>query len=138
MARSHVKAGDPGHRPVILCVDDHQVGLQARSLLLQSEGYAVISATSAGEALAAFTAAEVDAVITDYYLPDQVGTELAAAMKSLRPWVPILLVSGSIEQPPDMGGADQFLCKAIDPLAFLSVVRELIGRSKLAGCAVAR
>jgi CheY-like chemotaxis protein len=118
----------------ILCVDDHELGLKTRAILLKMEGYSVLTATTAGEGWRLFADAEVDLVITDYYLPDQLGTELAGKMKALRPNVPIVLLSGSIDAPADLGGADVFLSKAVDPLTFLSFVRDVVGKTTAHDC----
>lgn len=111
----------------ILCVDDHELGLKTRAIILEMEGYSVLIATSAAEGWRLFEKHEVDLAIVDYYLPDQLGTELAGKMKALRPSVPILVLSGSIEAPADLGGADIFLSKAADPLTFLSFVSDMVG-----------
>ena len=129
--QSHSRFGDSPHA-VVLCVDDHELGLKTRKLLLQMEGYAVITALTATEGLRAFKQAEVDLVITDYYLPDQLGSALAEKMKSLRPGVPILLLSGSVEMPEGLGGADAFLSKATDPADFLALVGDMLRKKKVA------
>ncbi len=80
-------------RPIILCVDDDSVTLRVRELLLGGAGYDVITATSCEAALAAFKQNPVDLVIADHFLSDTTGTEIARAMKDLKPQVPILIVS---------------------------------------------
>jgi CheY-like chemotaxis protein len=124
------------HQPVVLCVDDHELGLKMRELLLKMEGYSVLTALTACEGLRAFEQADVDLVITDYYLPDQLGSELAETMKLLRPGVPILLLSGSVYEPEDMGGANAFLSKATQPEHFLALVGEMLRNKKVAGYAL--
>jgi len=39
-------ARQSGHKKLVLCIDDHRQGLHARSLVLQSAGYDVITASS--------------------------------------------------------------------------------------------
>ena len=41
----------PHHLPLILCIDDAEIALRVRKLLLGHEGYAVLTATSAEEGL---------------------------------------------------------------------------------------
>lgn len=55
-------------RPVILCVDDEPNILYVRNKVLDSAGYAVLSATYGAAALARFIHDPVDLVLLDFYL----------------------------------------------------------------------
>jgi CheY-like chemotaxis protein len=85
--------------PLILCIDDHVGGLQIRRMLLERSGYSVLTALTATEGLDKLKPAAVDLVITDYFLPDMDGATLAGTIKSLRPDVPIIMLTGSVEEP---------------------------------------
>jgi CheY-like chemotaxis protein len=43
----------------------------------------------------------VDLVLSDHYLRGEKGTEIAAKIKAIKPKVPILLISGSVERLED-------------------------------------
>ena len=71
----------------ILCVDDEELGLKIRKLLLEANGYTVLTASDAEAALALFETNTFDLVITDHLLPTIPGTELARIMKRRKPAV---------------------------------------------------
>jgi CheY-like chemotaxis protein len=81
---------------LILCVDDEQVGLQVRRLLLERAGYRVVTAESGSAGLEIFSKEPVEAVILDYSMPEMHGGEVAAKMRQVKPHVPILLLSAYI------------------------------------------
>jgi CheY-like chemotaxis protein len=62
---------------MILCIDDEPVGLRVRKLLLESQGYQVLTATSGREGLELFAAHPVSAVILDYAMPEMNGDQVA-------------------------------------------------------------
>ena len=77
----------------ILCVDDEELSLKIRKLVLEGAGYTVLTATTSDAALVLFETNNVDLVITDHILPGLCGTELAQKMKKLKPSVPIILLT---------------------------------------------
>ena len=78
----------------------HDITLRVRKLLLASEGYSVLTASSGEEGLEVFKKNPVDLVIADHFLSDKTGTEIAREMKQLKPEVPILIMSAALEKPP--------------------------------------
>jgi CheY-like chemotaxis protein len=117
---------DTALRPLILCVDDHEPGLRIRKLLLQSEGYAAITALTATEGCELFRRHPVDLVVLDYFLPDSDGGAAAAQMKRDKPEVPIILLSGAIDCPDDAAAIDAFISKADSPSTMLEKISELL------------
>ena len=85
-------------RKVLLSVDDDLAILYTRFKVLQAAGYAVLSAGDGAQALQLFAEHPVDLVLLDYMLPEMDGGMVADAMKTHRPDVPILMVSG-VEVP---------------------------------------
>jgi CheY-like chemotaxis protein len=114
--------------PVILCIDDADVALRVRKLLLASAGYAVLTAASGEQGLEIFRQNPVDLVIADHFLTDKTGSEIAKEMKELKPQVPILIVSASAEAPPGLEFSDRFLSKGDGPNALLDVIEDMLGR----------
>lgn len=78
-------------RPMILCVDDHETGLDVRKRLLERAGYRVLTAKNAHHAVGEN---HVDLVLTEHVAPARIdGPTLAVAMKTLKPEVPIAVYS---------------------------------------------
>ena len=88
--------------PVILCVEDRALSLAARQAILEEAGYRVLSATSGTEALDLLTRFHVDLVLSDHYLRDERGIVIASKIRSLKPEIPILLISGSVQRLIDL------------------------------------
>jgi len=78
---------------LVLCVDDEEVGLQIRKILLERAGYQVLTAPDGPSGLAIFAAEPVEAVVLDYSMPGMHGGEVAVRMRQTKPQVPILLLS---------------------------------------------
>jgi CheY-like chemotaxis protein len=112
--------------PLVLCIDDAEVALRVRKLLLASAGYTVLTAASGEEGLEAFRQNPVDLVIADHFLSDKSGAEIAAEMKGMKPQVPILIVSAAEEPPAGLEFADGFLSKLDGPDALLERVASLL------------
>ncbi len=67
--------------------------------MLGDLGYEVVEAASGEEALRLVNKGEkFDLLVTDHLMPGINGTDLARAVRSARPGVPILLVSGYAER----------------------------------------
>ncbi len=112
--------------PLILCIDDAEVALRVRKLVLSSAGYRVLTAASGEEGMEAFKQNPVDLVIADHFLSDKSGSEIATEMKGMKPQVPILIVSASEEPPGGVEFADGFLSKLDGPDALLERVAALL------------
>ncbi|HYN16063.1 MAG TPA: PAS domain S-box protein [Terriglobales bacterium] len=115
--------------PVILCVDDDSTGLRFRQLMLEAKGYRVLLATSAQQGMEVFQSNAVDLVITDHLIGRAMGTAMAAALKRLRPDIPIIILSGSSNPPEGTENADVFVCKSEGPEVLLHRVSALLGRA---------
>ena len=78
----------------ILCIDDDDAILFYEKALLESSGYAVITAASAQQGLRLVSMCKCDAVLLDYEMPGMNGHELAKEIKRVRPELMIVLFSG--------------------------------------------
>src|SRR6266542_1457344 len=76
----------------ILVVDDEQLIRWSLSERLTAEGYTVIEAGTARDALQKF-GGDVDLVLLDYRLPDSDGLSVLKKMKAREPDVPIILLT---------------------------------------------
>lgn len=114
-------------RRLVLCVDDEGSRLHIRELVLQSVGYKTLSATSGREGLRLFQSQDVDAVVLDYSMPDLEGGMVAAAMKQLKPHVPVLMLSGYVQPPSDaLPVVDAYITKGTGPEVVLERLEALL------------
>lgn len=116
----------PVPHPLILCVDDSELGLRVRKLLLASVGYDVLTATTAEEGFELFKKNPVALVIADHFLGAQSGTEITREMKRLKPEVPFLIVSGDVDEPAGLEFADGFMSKGEPTELFLQTIAQLV------------
>jgi CheY-like chemotaxis protein len=110
----------------ILCVDDEDLPRTLRKLILQKQGYQVIAASSGAEALALLERGGIRLVLTDQLMPGMTGTELTKLVKSTRPAMPVILISGVNEIPPDAIYADRFISKVGGPQLLFDTVAEVL------------
>lgn len=117
-------------KPVILCVDDEPNSLVLRKLVLEKAGYRVLIANSAAQAMEIFSSQPVDLVLSDQLMPGRTGTELAREIKTLSPQIPVLIISGVNEVPPDADSADMFMSKVEGPIAMCEKVSSLLNKAR--------
>jgi CheY-like chemotaxis protein len=85
-------------RGTALLVDDEEVVRLSTADMLTDLGYAVLEAASAEDAMRLVDRGErFDLLVTDHLMPGMNGTDLARAIRSLLPAVPVLVVSGYAE-----------------------------------------
>jgi CheY-like chemotaxis protein len=88
----------------VLCADDEINELTARKMVLESAGFKVLTARNGKDALELFRSTPVDAVVLDYFMPGMTGLSVAREMKSLRPDVPLVMLSGFASLPGETIG----------------------------------
>ena len=83
----------------ILVVDDEKNYLVVLETLLRSEGYEVITADNAKDALEIVLESDVDLVLTDMKMPGISGMELLETIKRRKPDIPVIMMTayGTIE-----------------------------------------
>lgn len=122
----------------ILVVDDDHAILKFVTLILENEGYRVVSARDGEEGLQKVREAPPDLVLADIIMPRKNGYQLCRAIKEdsrLRS-LPVLFLSGK-SQPSDRFwakrvGGDGFLAKPFDPADLLREIAALLQRPQLA------
>jgi CheY-like chemotaxis protein len=115
-------------RITILCVDDEDIPRTLRKLILQKQGYKVVVAASGKDALELLENGGINLVLSDQMMPGMTGTELTKSIKASRPLMPVILISGVNEIPPDAIYADRFVSKVEGPeILFQSVAEVLRG-----------
>src|SRR5690348_6619578 len=112
---------------LVLCVDDEQVGLRVRKILLERAGYQVLTALNGMDGLAIFRAEPIEAVVLDYSMPGMHGGEVAAKMRQTKPQVPILLLSAYIGLPAEVISlVDLYMTKGEGAPLLLSKLHSLL------------
>lgn len=110
----------------VLCVDDSELTLRLRKLLLERLGHTIISATTGEQALSLFQLVNFDLVLCDYHMPGETGAEIATRMRSMRAGVPFVLVSGEIDVPAELPGIDATFLKGDAPENLFQIVSSLL------------
>lgn len=112
--------------PSILCVDDESMPLLLRKLVLEKQGFKVVTASSIADALEMLKDLKVDLVLTDQLMPGGTGTELAEKIKQQWPTLPVVLISGVNEIPPGARFADVFISKTEGPVAMCERITAVL------------
>jgi CheY-like chemotaxis protein len=90
-------------RPVILCIDDEDLGLEIRKMVLEREGFSVLTAKDGVTGLSLFdTEQQIDAVVVDYAMPGMDGGQVAAILRKRKPNIPILMLSAYVALPEEV------------------------------------
>ncbi|HEY0184666.1 MAG TPA: PAS domain S-box protein [Rhodopila sp.] len=85
---------DPAHSLVVLVVDDDRLALMDTTTMLSDLGHKVFAASSGEQALDIIRQHNgVDAVVTDHALADMTGADLAEAITSEWPRLPIIFAT---------------------------------------------
>ncbi|CAM5189231.1 diguanylate cyclase OS=Bosea thiooxidans OX=53254 GN=SAMN05660750_01943 PE=4 SV=1 [Bosea thiooxidans] len=135
----------------ILVVDDTRTTRKVLARMLAIQQYAVVEAGSGQEALAMLDAnPDIQLVVSDYYMPDMDGFELARRIRRLHPKVRLLGISSSTDRKTSAGflkaGAHDFVSRPfvleelqcriasnVETLAQLKQLQDLAARDFLTG-----
>ena len=79
---------------LVLCVDDEEIGLKVRKILLERAGYRVLTAPNGSDGLDIFAREPIEAVVLDYSMPGMNGADVARAAQSKQSGLKVLIVSG--------------------------------------------
>jgi len=96
MHPEHQHSGPPVSRTILVVDDDSDIRSLIRTFL-EHEGYNVHTCEDADRAVHIFRRSPgIDLLITDFSMPERTGMDLAREIKSIRPTLPVLIVSGMI------------------------------------------
>jgi DNA-binding response OmpR family regulator len=120
----------------ILCVEDDPDSLQMLSMLLTSNGYEVLCAEDAIEALRLVQDQQFDLLLLDDWLPEQSGVELTKRVREFDTCTPVVFYSGVAQQSDQRealgAGAQLYLTKPIGVNDLIGEIDRLIAKSKTA------
>ena len=120
----------------VLVVDDETDSRELMVFLLEHAGANVISATSAGEALSAFTQSQPDILISDIGMPNMNGYMLIQQVRALSPeqggQIPAIAITayaGDFNKQQALEAGFQFhIAKPIDFNQLLKAITALLRR----------
>ena len=119
----------------VLVVDDERDTCELLEMALARQGMQVTTCTTAADALEKVTTRDFDVVLTDLTMPDMSGLELCERIITLRPDVPVVLITGHGSLETAMGairaGAYDFVTKPIESKTLGVVVSRAVQHRRL-------
>ena len=116
----------------ILVVDDEAAIVRLVRVRLETDGYAVLTASRGDEALKLLEESRPDLVILDLMMPDMDGTETLRRIRS-RSQLPVIMLTalGSDREKLKglQGGADDFITKPFNPDELVARVAAVLRRA---------
>jgi hypothetical protein len=129
--RPEAECGGPAGKRTILLAEDEEMVRELAIEIFQGAGYTVLDAPNGADALAVCDRHEgrIDLLVTDMVMPGMDGIELARRVCDSRPGIPVLFMSGYVEDAKerleDLNEGRAFLQKPITPTKLSRKVREL-------------
>ncbi len=119
----------------ILVVDDDKNIRKLMSVVLESEGFTVITASDGKEALEIMDKETVDMVIVDIMMPNIDGYEFTESVRLTDDKLPVIMLSAKqLSEDRKKGflaGIDDFMVKPVDTEELVLHVRALLRRAKI-------
>jgi DNA-binding response OmpR family regulator len=124
---------EPYGRPVrVLVVDDERQNRELLAVMLEPEGFVVLTAVSGDAALALVAREPPDIILLDVMMPGLDGYQVTSALKGAAASsnIPVILLTGLDDhQAVTLGrnaGADDFLSRPVDRAVLCARVRTLV------------
>jgi signal transduction histidine kinase/CheY-like chemotaxis protein len=121
----------------VLVVDDEPEVLDLATEILKRVGYTVLGAPDGAAALevARLHEGEIHLLVTDMVMPGMSGRDLAEGLRALRTGLPVLYISGYVQDAAARRSAlasehSAFVAKPFTPEAFTDRVRELLATAE--------
>ena len=118
----------------ISVVDDQPVSIKLMQLMLEREGYQVLVAANATEALQAVQASKPDLILMDIHLPSLDGLALTKLLRSdmVSRHIKIVAITAYASTEDDKriiaAGCDGFIPKPIDTRTLAASIREYLDK----------
>ena len=112
---------------ILVVEDDFLIRLTLAETLAE-DGFDVVEAASAEEALARLDEADISVILTDIRLPGGMdGRELAARIRARQPEMPIIYTTGHPDESLPTGDRDMVITKPYLPSDICAAARRLTG-----------
>ena len=102
----------------VMIVDDDRTTVKLLKMLLELDGYQVVSVDRGGDAVLKARETSPDVIMVDYHLTDMSGKDVLVALRGEPAFArtPIVVTSGmNVEREAISAGADRFLLKPFEP-----------------------
>ena len=86
-------------RRTLLWIDDYKPGLLVYKAVFETFGFRVLTATRGSQGLKMIGTKRIDAVVTDFEMPEMDGGTIATSIKNTHPRLPVIMFSGSCGVP---------------------------------------
>jgi len=114
----------------ILIIDDSTFARSKTRRILESNGYAVVEASSGEEGVAAVSKAVPSLVTLDLLMPGMSGMETLRQIKMIAPSLKVIILTADIQDQTRLemlqAGADAFLNKPVAEAELLNGIRALL------------
>lgn len=113
-------ANTPPEIPRILVIEDQGLNRKLVRIVLHAQGYTVVEAADAVEALASLEAVQPNLILMDIALPGQSGEDLTRQIKAEPKWAEIPIIAWTAAAMPGdkerilEAGCDDYLSKPVD------------------------
>jgi two-component system cell cycle sensor histidine kinase/response regulator CckA len=128
--------GDPGAvkpqvaRGSVLLVDDQEGVRRSTTRILESAGYDVMSAQDAVAALDLYADSHIDILVTDVIMPRMSGRDLADRLRTHRPDLPVVFISGYsaeiISERGNLPPSTVLVVKPFSPKEILNAISDAV------------
>jgi len=114
-------------KPIVLFLDDNLAMLELYEEYFQGNGFAVLTSSQGANAVRLAEANPVAVAVVDYDMPEMNGHEAALALKRVRPALPVIMVSGSDDIPPEaLQAVDFFVPKCAGQRQLGQIIDTLV------------
>jgi two-component system, cell cycle sensor histidine kinase and response regulator CckA len=132
VSQTGIAAPNAGRSETLLIAEDQEEVRELAALFMRSAGYTVFTARDGVEALATLqrSAQPIDVLVTDVVMPNMRGPELAKQLRSLRPHIKVIYMSGYLEYNEGNGDFLEdgyFLQKPFTRDTLISKILEAVG-----------
>lgn len=121
--------------PRILCTEDNPDTRDLLAFLLESEGFEVVCADSAADALELAKTQVFDLLLVDNWMPGLSGLALTEQVREFGLQTPIVFYSGAArdqdKEDARLAGAQGYLVKPVDIDDLIAEVTRVIAESKI-------
>jgi len=127
-------ADDRGRRERVLLVEDDRLLARTLEELLEEGGFSAFPTSQGGEAIELAETYRFDLALLDLTLPDMSGHDVLQAFRTLRPGMPVIILSGATSLDAKLigfeGGADDYVTKPFQTDELLARMHAVLRRAR--------